>query len=470
MSDTTPKWFITLLLGVFSFIQFANGQTVTVNSITIYGLKRTKESIVYRELTFIKGDTLKQSELGLIIERNRNNLLNLGLFNEAELNVSEWNTETNMIDIVVEVKESWYIYAVPILEIADRNFNVWWSTYNHSLDRLNLGARLDYLNFTGHNDKLKAQWQIGYTPKQEIEYRFPYFNEKQSLGLTTGLLHSINKELYYVTIDNKEQGVKFDNNPLQERWRSQVKLQYRPTLYLRQELAWTFEHLNVDTIIVQEYNPRYFRNGEHKHSAHTLKYSYEYDDRDIRIYPTTGVKALFEIEKVGWGKNDDENTLTSTITMEWNHPISNRFIHRVSGIGHYSLSRSQPSYNHYQGLGYGQKFIRGYELYVVDGLDFLVGKYQLSYKLIEKQVKWGKIIPVEEFRKMPFRIYLSFHLEAGGVRDPFTGEQNALANRWLYGGGFGANVLLYHNFLIQFNMNRNDLGEWGFFIHNQTNF
>ena len=119
---------LVLLVGLCVIVSTARAQNVTVQSVTIYGLKKTRESIVRRELTFAEGDTIQQSELSDILERNRNNLLNLGIFNEAEINIWEWDTETNKVDIVVEVSELWYIYALPILEIADRNFNVWWNT------------------------------------------------------------------------------------------------------------------------------------------------------------------------------------------------------------------------------------------------------------------------------------------------------------------------------------------------------
>lgn len=134
-----PGRFLILLAGFLYFIDIATGQTVTIQSITITGLKRTKESIVYRELTFAKGDTLIQNDLGPTLERNRNNLLNLGIFNEVIVNISEWNTQKDLVDITVEIKESWYIYAVPIAELADRNFNVWWTTYNHAFNRINIG-------------------------------------------------------------------------------------------------------------------------------------------------------------------------------------------------------------------------------------------------------------------------------------------------------------------------------------------
>src|SRR5690349_14366319 len=119
-----------LLAGLLCFIDILTAQTVTVQSITITGLKRTKESVVYRELTFVEGDTILQSEIGPTLERNKNNLINMGIFNEVVVNIAEWDTDKNVVDISIELKESWYIYAMPILELADRNFNVWWTTYN----------------------------------------------------------------------------------------------------------------------------------------------------------------------------------------------------------------------------------------------------------------------------------------------------------------------------------------------------
>src|SRR5688500_12649796 len=389
------KHFFTLALLLASALS-AFSQPVTVRSIEVYGLKRTKEATVLKELTFGTGDSIIQTEIGEVLERNRNNLLNLGIFNEVQVNIFQWDTEKNEIDVVVEVHESWYIYAVPIAEIADRNFNVWWTTYNHSLDRLNLGARLDWLNFTGHNDKLKAKWQFGYTPKQELEYRFPYFNKKKSVGITTGILHSINKEINYESRDNQQQFATVNEMRMIERWRGQIKLQYRLSHYLRHEMAWTYEEMIIAPEVL-EFNPNYFRKGETNHAVLIGKYTYEYDDRDLRIYPSKGIRAVFEAEKIGWGSSDDENTLTSTISMEWNHLTGKRWLQRISGIGKYSLSRSQPSYVHYRALGYEQKFVRGYELYVIDGLDYLLGKYQISYNLLSKYVQWGKFIPVEQF-------------------------------------------------------------------------
>jgi len=462
---TLYKQFFCLLIGVFCLFPTLKGQTVSVREIIINGLKRTKASIVFRELTFAMGDTLQQIDLGSIMERSRNNLLNLGIFNEAVVNVKEWDTEKNTIDVSVDVKESWYIYALPIVELADRNFNVWWNTYDHKLDRLNLGARLDFLNFTGRNDKLKAKLQFGYTPKQELEYRFPYLNKRQSLGVSVGFLHSINKEVSYATINNQEQFVQIDERKLLQRWRAQASAVYRPNLFINYEFSLMFQEYDVDQQIVSEnYNPDYFRNGESVNTTVIAKASFVYDERDFKIYPSRGMVAQVELEKTGLNESTDENKLTTRAAVEWNMAFGRRFQQRLVGIGYYSLIRSQPSYIYYKALGYEQNYVRGYELYVVDGLDYFIGKYQIAYKLVESKVTWGSKSPIVQFKEMPFRIYLSMAGETGKA------YENPLANRWLYGWGPGLDVVLYNNFLFQFSVSTNHLGETGFFIHNKTSF
>jgi outer membrane protein assembly factor BamA len=465
------RWrIIFLLAGLFCFVEQSFGQYVTVQKITITGLKRTKASIVYRELTFAEGDTLTQNELGPILERNRNNLLNLGIFNEVVVNVSEWDTKNDLIEITVDLKESWYIYAAPILDLADRNFNVWWTTYNHSFDRINLGGRIDWLNFTGRNDKLKALIQFGYTPKQELEYRFPYLNKRQSLGVTTLFLHSINKELNYGTFNNREQLVRLGEQKIQERWEGQIRTFYRPTINIKYELALRYQNLEIDQEVVTDYNPLYFSNGDSTHSVFSLRLVYEYDDRDRKIFPATGIKFSAEAEKIGLTNSADENTLITALSVEWNATTGRRFQHRVSTTAKYSLSRSRPSFVYYKGLGSGVKYVSGYELYVIDGLDYVLGKYQLAYKLLEKQSNLGSLMRVVLFSQVMYEFYISLLAEVGYVNDPYSGGVNPLTNQWLYGGGPAFTLLMYNNFLFQFSYCTNHLGEWGLFIHNRTSF
>jgi len=446
------------------------GQVVTIRSIEISGNRTTKSFIIRRELTFREGDTLPQRDLGLILERNRDNLINIGIFNQAVVNIAEWDTREHLVDISVTVRESWYVYAAPIFDLADRNFNVWWNTYNASLRRVNLGGRLDWLNLTGRNDKLKLKVQFGFTPKQEIEYRFPYLDKRQRFGLLAGFFHSSNKEAAYGTVANREQFVRIEDRRILERYRGGIQLTYRPSIRLRHDLDMIYQVVRADSQFVDEYNPRLFRLGGTSHRALTLAYTFEYDDRDIRLFAEKGVRVWLKLEKTGWGRQDDENLLTARTSLEGNVPSGRRFQHRVTLGAKYSLIRSRPSYMHYLALGYGQDYLRGYELYLIDGLDFFTAKYQLSYKLLESKIRLGTWMPMKAFREMPIHLYLSMHLETGYVNDPYTGDVNTLSNRWLTGTGPGINLLLYNNMLVQFNYCVNHLGQWGLYLHNRTSF
>ena len=49
------------------------------------------------------------------------------------------------VDVMVDVKERWYIFPLPIFELADRNFNEWWKTRDFS--RTNYGLSVVQNNF-----------------------------------------------------------------------------------------------------------------------------------------------------------------------------------------------------------------------------------------------------------------------------------------------------------------------------------
>jgi hypothetical protein len=274
----------------------------------------------------------------------------------------------------------------------------------------------------------------------------------------------------YATVDNRERFIRIDERRLQERWQAQVSTVFRPSIFNKYELALNYQYLKIDPEVISEYNPLLFRKGDHTHGVIGVRFTYEYDDRDLKIFPSKGIKARTEIEKLGFGNQADENTLVASLAMEWNNTTGRKIQHRVATIGQYSLSRSRPSFVYYGGLGSNLKYVSGYELYVINGLDFVVGKYQLAYKVFERQIQVGRLMPLEQFRQMPIAFYFSFSLDGGYVNDPFTGDENFLSNRWLIGGGPGASVLLYNNFLFQFIYSINHLGEKGLYVHSRTSF
>jgi len=89
--------------------------------------------------------------------------LGTALFTGVRFNISNWDTENKTADIAIDFQENWYIYPGIIFELADRNFNVWWTEQNRDFDRVNYGVNVDHINVTGRKDKLRIKLQHGYT-------------------------------------------------------------------------------------------------------------------------------------------------------------------------------------------------------------------------------------------------------------------------------------------------------------------
>ena len=92
--------------------------------------------------------------------------MNTSLF--VDVIITPYEVGYNNVDVIIEVKERWYIFPVPYFKVVDRNWNVWIKEYNASLDRVNIGMKVTHSNVTGINDKLNL-WVIGgYTQQLSI--------------------------------------------------------------------------------------------------------------------------------------------------------------------------------------------------------------------------------------------------------------------------------------------------------------
>ena len=135
---------------IFSFWIFAQeSDFVIVDSISIDSNVKTKERIIFRELKFKVGDTISLADLTKVVEESEFLLLNTGLFNNVKIYYKNWEATTNRVHFAIDLLETWFIYPVPIFELADRNFNVWWTDQGRSLDRVNIGLEFAHLNFSG---------------------------------------------------------------------------------------------------------------------------------------------------------------------------------------------------------------------------------------------------------------------------------------------------------------------------------
>ncbi|MFT4971771.1 MAG: outer membrane protein assembly factor BamA [Saprospiraceae bacterium] len=460
-----------VLIGLLSLSTFLTAQSdyITIQKIEVTGNKKTKENVIIRELDFSIGDTIHLNNIPVRTAKNQALLMNTSLFTSVKTNIKNWNTETNAVTIVVEVSEFWFIYPFPIIELNDRNFNEWWQTYNHSLKRVNIGVRFYHINLTGRNDRLEVLTQFGFTQKYEIGYDRPGINKKQTLGVFTNVLYSQNKELSYNVKNDTLEFFRDPDEVLLRRIRGGFGMKYRPSLYTSYKGVLNYHHNIINEKVSQELNPDFFKEGL-KQRYFSLNFSVDLDKRDIRPYPMNGHQVIFSIEKQGIGLFKEFNAGHAYLTLKKYISISKKWSTELIGKGQLGLIRSQQPFYNYLGLGYEIDFIRGYELYVINGLDYAYAKTRLRFELFNFIFDWREMMPIRQFKSMPIKWYLSFNSDFGYVNDPFFSENNSLRNQLLWGGGVGLDIVVFYDKVFQIEYSVNRLGERGVFIHWNLNF
>ncbi|MCB0520430.1 MAG: BamA/TamA family outer membrane protein [Lewinellaceae bacterium] len=454
----------TLAFATFQPSRSQKLEYAIIKNIYVAGNKHTKADIILRELDFSENDTVLLSTLTYRLQQNQYNLMNTGLFSSAEITFREWEGATNKVGLQITVRESWYIFPFPIVELADRNFNVWWETYNRSLRRLNLGVRFYHTNFTGRKDWLKAVAQFGFTKKFELIYTLPYFNKSGTIGLNFNALYTREKEIGYTTLGNRLLFQTDGDNILLRRLRLGAGLLYRQGLDTYHRLDASFHNNHIYESVQQELNPDFFLNGLRQQYL-TLSYQFTLDKRDIKPYPINGFLFSTSLSEKGFGLSKGIQALDLSATYVQYIPIATRWNFVSFLKGKTGLNRSKQPYYNSTALGYEPDFLRGYEFYVVDGLDFVYQKSSLRYELFNSSINWGRLMIFDGLKIMPLKFYLVLHNELGYVNNPFYKTGNPLSNELLWGTSIGLDMVIYYNKVFNFEISRNHLGELGFFLH-----
>src|SRR5574339_375225 len=287
ISDTITK---------YSPPETAPDNSFTVREIDVSGNKKTKRSIILREIPFESGEVYPLSELVKKFEQARKQLLNTALFHEVVVALKKF--EGNNVDILIAVKERWYLFPVPYIKFVDRNINQWIVEQNADLNRINYGLKLLYNNVTGRNDKLNLYLINGYTKKISLNYDRPYIDKRMKWGINTSMAIGRNREINYNTINDKQVFFKDTFNFVRSFFRASVGATYRPAIKTRHYFgaSYTIEKV-TDTIVAL--NPGYFTDERKRISFPEFYYIMNYMDVDYNPYPLKGYMAEIYFAKRG---------------------------------------------------------------------------------------------------------------------------------------------------------------------------
>lgn len=461
---------IALLFFVLASIGLFAQDFVIIKEIDLKGNEWTRNYIILNELDFQPGDSILLNKLTSRMEHNRDQLLNTGLFNQVVLNLTDWNIENHQVTVKVNLVENWFWYPVPILELADRSFNEWFYQHNASLKRLNLGIRFMHINLSGNQDRLKLNFNTGFTQKYEVDYTFPYLNKKHSLGTYMNVLYVTYKEIPFETRQNKLNFIRADDEILLRRFRSSIGLNYRKNNHFYHKAFLEYQRKSVADRI-SELNPAYFFSGSNTLNHFSLNYRFLYTRVNKTIYPTQGQRVLIDLRKDGLGFFDDVNFLLLTAAVEKQIRINDFYSTGILVKGRKSINYGQTiPYSALHGLGFLGDVISGYQLYVLDGTDYAYLKTFQRIKWLDLEFNIDHFMPFNAFKTLPIKLYLALHADLAYAYLPANYPPNPFNNRLLYGAGLSLDIVVYENYLFSMEVSVNHTGEFGLFLNTANTF
>ena len=437
---------------------------VVIDRIEMVGNKVTIDKILLREIPFRVGDTLTLDEFNKTSIQSQENLMNTSLFNFAILTPVQQNTNGKIIHytVTVSVTERWYIWPLPILELAERNFNAWWETKDFGM--INYGMFLDWQNFRGRKENLKILLQFGYDEKLGFSYSIPYINKRQTIGMNFGFNQTKNHEISYITENNHVERFRMPDGYAQIAYHGFLAFSHRANIYQTHYIETSYNDRDyADTIF--NLNPDFYHGATHRAQYFKLSYFFKSDHRDYKSFPLKGYYWDVVLEKEGFGlfEGSDINLMVAKVNARKYWKFSKRWFFATGFTGRIANNDDHP-YFLSTGLGYGRDFVRGYEFYVVDGQDYGLIKTDFKFALIPQRVMHLKFIPTDKFNKIPWAVYLSLYSDfAYAPGKEING--NTLQNELLIGYGAGLNLVTYYDMVFRMEYSFNKMGEGGFFIH-----
>lgn len=436
-----------------------------VADILIEGNKVTKAPIILRELIFGTGDTILKMELLPALQRSKENLMNLALFNFVHFDAT--HSPDNRINVHITVTERWYIWPIPILEYADRNFSEF--IKNREWDKVNYGAYLKWNNFRGRNELLTGKLRLGYITEYALAYKKPNIGKRQRHGISAGFNMNKQNEVIIATVDNKPVEYKPQEIPAQIRLNAFTTYTYRRQYYTTHTIRLDyFDYVVSDSVAI--INPNFMGADRTQLQFFSLYYNFNHDIRDSKVYPLQGFAVNVRAEQIGLGIISDYPYPAFRVTgnLMFHQKLANRLYFYNVTKARYSSEKYMP-YSLNKGLGYNI-FMSGYEPYVIDGSDYVITKYNLKFQIIKPTTKTLPLIKMEQFNKVHYAVYINVFADAGYVNNVFPDPTNDMVNNWQFSTGIGIDFVTYYDqvFRIDYAINRH--GEKAVVFHLETPF
>jgi len=455
---------------LFSILIFGLGSTIAQPSFTplkvkFNGLKRTKLRIVERELNFKPGLEILPEDTGSLFKKSAFNVFNTRLFNYCTYSVDsitkDSSNDHSYGHVNFNVHERWYIFPVPIFELADRNFNEWYYDRGADLRRVNIGLRFEQKNVRGLNEDLTLAFQGGFTTRLALSYFIPYLDKKQTIGLKLSASYATNRDVAYKSEGNQLKFKRDEESFGRERMGLSLQFSKRKSIYTYHYLDLNYGFNRISDFIYG-LNPNYF-NGPQFQRYGDIKYSFTQDKRNLRNFPTKGYLLNLTASRIGILPYDNFHLWTTRLSASKYWTLSPILFFSSKIDGEIGSTANQP-YLGTRVLGFENRFARGYERYVIEGQFNFYTRNSIRIKAFSRifNFKW---FPIKQFQFVPFDIYISAFGDGGYVNNPNVLPENVrLANTALFGYGMGLNLVTFYDVVFRAEYSLTRQGDRGLFF------
>ena len=308
--------------------EFSRENLYIVRNIFISGNKRTHPDIILRELPFGVNESYDITDIPNKFQKARKQLMNTGLFREVIVSLK--TISANDVYINVEVEEKWYIWPKPFIRTADQSFQEWWKDGDRDMNRINYGLKLTHNNFTGRNDKLKLNIMNGFTRQLAVQYYGLYLDNELKWSVNAGIALGKNREVNYVTQQNKAVPLKDNNRYLRSYLNWFGEITYRPAIKTRHSFGFGYNYENIaDT--VHKLNPDFSSAAAIRYPE--IFYRMSYFDVDFIPYPTRGFISEIVLKRKGFNDPVHLWQLTAKGSKTW--PVGKKYFFYSSGLCHF---------------------------------------------------------------------------------------------------------------------------------------
>ena len=429
---------------------------VTIQHIFIEGNNRTRRSIILREISIHEADVLPVDTLALLLNETKLHLFNAILFYDVNLYLEK--VSATEINWHISVKERWSILPQVTFQLADRNFNVWWTEHNHDIHRSNIGLILSDKNFRGNMEDFAITMQVGYTQKFAINYMRPYIDHNQKHGIGFSFSVSQSQEISYATDLNKLLFFHDDQKFISQQLEGSFTYTYRPAYATTYLVQLTYKDYSIaDTI--RKLNPNYYLDSNRNAKLIELNTRFTLNKVDNWNYPLKGLKMVdYFVARMGIEGIKFQAFINTEIGY-YSEPFPKWYVSSIFR-GRFLLPESQP-YAFLGGLGTKTDYVRGYEYYVADGAHYGVIRFDFKHEIFNHIFR---NVPVWYLTVIPLRIYPKVFLDAGYIGNNTPGN-SFLNNKWLLSEGIGLDIVTGYDIKIRLEYAFNHLGQNGLFLH-----